>query len=121
MKQLALIIALALAPDPALAGAPEITEVRAVKEGMGWRFFVTMAHKDTGWDHYAAGWEVVDANGTVLGTRELASPHMSNEPLTRSLGHIMLPDGTREVFVRAFCSIGKKSSEPTRVKISYYD
>ncbi|MBZ8117610.1 hypothetical protein KUD11_03005 [Roseovarius sp. LXJ103] len=121
MRKFALILALVAAPFTAFAGAPEITQVRAVKEGMGWRFFVTIAHTDTGWDHYASGWEVVDANGTVLGVREFAHPYMSDEPFTRSLGHIMLPDGTREVFVRAFCSIGNKSAEPTRVEISYYD
>ena len=28
---------------------------------------VTLTHPDTGWDDYADGWRVEDADGTVLG------------------------------------------------------
>lgn len=121
MTRFALILALLMAPLPVLADAPEITQVRVVKEGMGWRFYVTIAHADKGWDHYADAWEVLDAEGNVLGTRELAHPHVSEQPFTRSLGHVMLPDGTREVFVRARCSMGKVTKNPVRVAIDYYN
>jgi len=121
MKQFALMLAIALAPLPVFADAPEITQVRVIKEGMGWRFFVTISHGDTGWDHYANGWEVLDAQGNVLGYREMMHPHVAEQPFTRSLGHVMLPDGTREVFVRAKCSLGDTTAEAVRVAIDYYD
>lgn len=110
----ALMLATALRADP-----PAITDVRVEKDGMGWRFFVTIDHVDTGWDHYADSWEVVDANGTVLATRVLHHPHVNEQPFTRSLGQIMLPDGTREVFVRATCSKGAVSAPGKRVEIGF--
>jgi hypothetical protein len=109
-------IALAL---PAFGDPPQVTKVTVQKEGMGWRFAVTLAHGDTGWDHYADMWEVLDANGTVLATRVLHHPHVEEQPFTRSLGPVMLPDGTREVFVRARCSGGSVSETLTRVEIGF--
>jgi len=34
-------------------------------------FRVTLKHADSGWDHYANGWQVVDADGAVLVKRVL--------------------------------------------------
>ena len=85
----------------ALADAPEIVGARAE----GQTIHVTLAHPDTGWDHYADGWEVLDARGNRLGIRELMHPHVNEQPFTRALHSVMAPDGTREVFIRARCSI----------------
>ncbi|QIE47584.1 hypothetical protein G5B38_13940 [Pseudohalocynthiibacter aestuariivivens] len=102
-----------------LADAPDITDVHVEKDGMGWRFHVSILHPDSGWDHYADGWEVLDADGNVLATRKLHHPHVDEQPFTRSLGNVMLPDGTREVFVRASCSVENWSGEPTAVRVPY--
>ncbi|MFZ5963154.1 hypothetical protein ACOXXX_09405 [Thalassococcus sp. BH17M4-6] len=99
-----LLAALAL-PSLSLAGAPEVVNATATKSGMSWRFEVTLRHDDTGWDHYADGWDVVDVNGHVLGTRELMHPHVNEQPFTRSLSAVSAPDGTRTVFIRARCSV----------------
>lgn len=104
MKHLAFLLAALLAAAPALAEAPKVVNVVAHSTGMGWDFDVTIEHPDTGWDHYADGWEIVDAEGKVLGTRILHHPHVEEQPFTRSLRHVMLPDGTREVFIRVKCS-----------------
>ncbi|QYX56595.1 hypothetical protein K1T73_16385 [Roseovarius sp. SCSIO 43702] len=96
-------LSLALAP-PAGAGAPEVVDAEPEKTGMGWRVHVTIAHPDTGWDHYADGWEVLDAEGNRLGFRELLHPHVDEQPFTRSLGNVMPPDGAEAVFVRPRCS-----------------
>ncbi|MEB8387069.1 hypothetical protein OO012_07515 [Rhodobacteraceae bacterium KMM 6894] len=104
---------------PASADAPVVTEVSVHKEGMGWRFFVTLQHADTGWDHYVDVWDILDANGTVLATRKLHHPHVQEQPFTRSLGSVILPDGTREVFVRAHCSDGEVSKTLVRVAIGF--
>lgn len=94
----------AVAPIPLLAGPPEIVKVEVSHPSMGWRFDVTLRHDDTGWDHYADGWEVTDAAGNRLGFRKLHHPHVHEQPFTRSLTGVMLPDGIREVHVRARCS-----------------
>ena len=66
--------------------------------------FRTLSHPDTGWDHYADGWRVELADGTVLGTRELAHPHVNEQPFARS-ARIMVPDGVTRVFIRARCNL----------------
>ena len=61
----------------------------------------TVRHADTGWSHYADRFEVVAPDGTVLGTRVLQHPHVQEQPVTRSLGGVLIPDGITHVKVRA--------------------
>jgi hypothetical protein len=100
-------IALLIACLPVRADPPEIVNVQTSLAGMGWRFDVTLSHPDSGWDHFADGWEVVDADGKRLGYRELFHPHVEEQPFTRSLSNVMIPDGTTEVFIRARCNRDK--------------
>lgn len=106
MKRILLFLgALLLAAGAARAEIPAINAVTATQTTAGWRFDVTLTHPDTGWDHYADGWEVLDADGNVLGHRTLAHPHGFNQPFTRSLGGVEIPAGTTQVFVRAHCLV----------------
>lgn len=105
MKTLFATVALCMQLSPVLAGAPEVVSASATKSGMSWRFEVTLRHDDTGWDHFADSWDVVDANGHVLASRVLLHPHVMEQPFTRSLSAVTLPDGTRSVFIRARCSV----------------
>lgn len=101
-----LIIALALMmPLPAAAGAPEIVDARAVEQTGGWRFDVTLRHADTGWDHYADAWSVIGPEGDVLGQRVLAHPHVDEQPFTRSLSGVAIPDGVTRVRLRPHDSV----------------
>ncbi len=100
----ALFLALSCA-TPALADPAVIGAVTAQETGAGWRFDVTLSHGDTGWDDYADGWRVVTADGTVLGTRKLLHPHELEQPFTRSLSGVAIPNGVREVFVEARTSV----------------
>lgn len=101
-----------------LAGTPKILDAKATRSGMGWRIDVTLSHSDTGWDHYADAWEIVDKNGRRLAIRHLAHPHVKEQPFTRSLTGIMLPDGTRRIYIRAKCSKGdfRNISHPVDLK-----
>ena len=86
----------------ARAGQADVVAVEAVPEGSGsWRFHVTVAHGDTGWDHYADKWDVMTPDGAVLGTRVLLHPHEAEQPFTRSLGGVRIPAGTGTVVLRA--------------------
>lgn len=116
-KHLALFTALA-AGSTALADAPTITKVEASRAGMGWRFDVTLAHPDTGWEHYADGWELVDEAGNQIAYRELMHPHVEEQPFTRSLRNVMLPDGMRTLWVRAKCSQDGWSSNTFKVTLT---
>jgi hypothetical protein len=86
---------------PAIAEEPVIEQVRVARDGQGlWRFDVTIRHPDTGWDHYADGWRILDMDGNELGMRVLLHPHVNEQPFTRSLSGVEIPVGTEKVLVR---------------------
>lgn len=94
------------ADTSALAGEADVVAVQALPEGAGrWRFNVTVAHADEGWDHYADKWDVVAPDGSLLGTRVLLHPHESEQPFTRSLGGVAIPEGIETVTLRAHDSV----------------
>lgn len=117
MKPFVLFLAALVAATPALSDIPVVKAVAAQKAGMVWNFHVTLEHPDTGWDHYADSWEVLDAAGNRLGYRELLHPHVDEQPFTRSLSGVAIPDGTREIFVRAHCSLDGWTTEAVRVDL----
>lgn len=99
-------LAAILAATPALADKADIVDATARQDGDGtWTFSATVAHGDEGWDHYADAWRVVGPDGTVYGTRELAHPHVDEQPFTRSLSGVAIPDGTGEVTIEARDSV----------------
>lgn len=104
MKHLALLFLLA-ASAPAAADPPVIENATGQRNGNLWRFDVTLSHPDTGWEHYADGWRVLDIEGNELGTRVLAHPHEAEQPFTRALTGIALPDGTTRVQIQPRCNV----------------
>jgi len=84
----------------AMAGEADVTAV-SLRTGSTYSFSVTVRHADEGWEHYANRWEVTTLDGKVLATRELAHPHVNEQPFTRSLSGVKLPAGTKEVRLRA--------------------
>ncbi len=66
-----------------------------------WSVNVTLEHDDSGWEHYADNWRVVDADGNVLGDRVLYHPHVDEQPFTRSLSAVDLPEGVTTVYIEA--------------------
>lgn len=104
MKQLLPLIFCA-ATLPAQADEPRIKTATAHNSGETWRFDVTLSHPDSGWDHYADGWRVLDMDGKELGLRVLAHPHEHEQPFIRSLGGVQIPKGTKHVQIQARCLI----------------
>ena len=117
---LALLSGLAAVPmaPPARAGEADVVRAEARAEGGGvWRFRVTVAHGDSGWDHYADKWDVVAPGGAVLGTRVLLHPHESEQPFTRSLGGVEIPENVAEVTLRAHDSVHGYGGKEVTVKL----
>jgi len=84
------------------AGEADVLDVRVQSGADGtYRFDVTIRHADEGWDHYADAFEIVGPDGTVLGTRVLLHPHVSEQPFTRSLSGVPIATGVTTVSVRA--------------------
>lgn len=101
MKHLPLVLLLLLFGTCAWAGEADVLDVKVSKSGGGYAFSVTVAHADAGWDHYADAWEIVDLDGRVLATRVLLHPHDDEQPFTRSLSGVVIPNEIKTVFVRA--------------------
>lgn len=110
-------LAAALLTLPAAADPPTVEKVQASENGGSWRFDVTLRHPDTGWDHYADGWRVLDMDGNELGMRILHHPHETEQPFTRSLGGVVLPEGTTRVQVQARCSVDGWAEPPVVVDL----
>lgn len=114
----ALIGAGALHPGPTQAGEVTIEAVTATKRADGsYRFDVTLRHDDTGWDHYADGWEVLSPTGESLGYRKLHHPHVEEQPFTRSLSGVVIPEGVNHVFLRAHDSVHGWTAGTVRVDL----
>jgi hypothetical protein len=98
------ILAALLLASPSLAGPADVVDARARCQGEGCRFQVTVRHADSGWDHYADGYEVLSDDGELLATRVLRHPHVDEQPFTRSLDAAISPEVTR-VRIRAHDSV----------------
>ena len=95
-----LITGLILLSTHGLAGEVDIVEVTVECSG-SCTFSVTLEHADQGWNHYANQWDVMTLDGKLLKSRVLHHPHDNEQPFTRSLSGVMIPDGTRQVKIRA--------------------
>ena len=87
-----------------MANADSVKVVKADFKLTGvetWTVSVTLSHADTGWAHYADNWQVVDADGNVLGDRVLHHPHVNEQPFTRSLSGVKIPSDIKKVYIRA--------------------
>jgi len=82
-----------------------------------YHFDVSVAHADTGWDHYADRWEVVAPDGTILGTRILHHPHVNEQPFTRSLSNVAIPANIDRVIVRAHDSVHEYGGRTMQVEL----
>lgn len=86
----------------AMAGEADVLAVEATETGDGvWSFSVTVEHADDGWEHYADAWVIISPDGKILGERVLLHPHDNEQPFTRSLGNVPIPEDVIEVIVRA--------------------
>jgi len=88
------------------AGEADVIRVDVEEKSQGvYNFTVTVSHEDTGWDHYADRWEIVDDDGRILGTRVLQHPHVNEQPFTRSLAGVEIPGHLNQMTVRAHDSV----------------
>lgn len=112
-----LILALSCLPTLLMADPPSVEMVKVRPGPTGWTFDVTLSHPDTGWDHYADGWRVLDMDGNELGMRVLYHPHVDEQPFTRSLGNVVIPQETQQVQIQARCNVDGWADELTVVNL----
>lgn len=87
-------------------------------DGNRWSVNVALRHADSGWDHYADRWRILDAEGNVLGVRVLHHPHVNEQPFTRGLTGVELPEGVSKVFVEAHDTMHGWASDRLSVDLS---
>jgi len=102
----------------ALAGEADVVKAAVKQTGeRTYRFDVTVAHADTGWEHYADKWDVVALDSTILGTRILHHPHVDEQPFTRSLSGVKIPTNIDHVVIRAHDSVHAYGGKTLRVEL----
>lgn len=79
---------------------PDVIEVVAVQgDDSTWRFDVTISSPYDSPSRYADAFRVTTTSGEVLGVRELAHDHASEQPFTRSLTGVVIESSVDEVIV----------------------
>lgn len=96
----------------AWAGEADVIAATAEQDIRGtWTVSATILHADTGWEHYADRFDVLDEEGNVLGSRTLFHPHVDEQPFTRSLNALAIPDDVTTITVRAHDSVDELGGE----------
>lgn len=79
---------------------PDVLEVRANQAGDGsWAFDVTLSSPYDSPARYADGWRILTLDGTELGVRVLGHDHASEQPFTRALSNVEIPDDVDIVII----------------------
>lgn len=96
------LLILVLAAGTAAAGEADIVDAKVRRGADGtYDFDVTVRSNDRGWDYFADAFEVLTADGRLLGRRVLLHPHENEQPFTRELYGVRIPDGVDRVVIRA--------------------
>ncbi len=117
MKSL-LSLFLMLFSSVCISGDVNIVFAKFKQRDAGWQVDVTLKHADSGWDHYANAWRIVDESGKELAKRVLAHPHVDEQPFTRSLFSAKIPQKTTIVYIEARDTVHGWSSQRVRVDLS---
>ncbi len=120
-KYLSLAVVFVSLMSTNLLYANEVAIEKAVFRAVGvsWSVDVTLKHNDTGWKHYADAWRIVDVNGKEIAKRTLYHPHVNEQPFTRSLSRVDIPNNIKVVFIEAHDTVHKWS--PTKLEINLVD
>lgn len=102
VRSFLLLVSLA---GPAAAGEADVLAARMEPSGDAFRVSATIAHADEGWEHYADAFRVTTPEGVELGVRTLLHPHVDEQPFTRSLEGLRIPEGVTTVRVEARDSV----------------
>ena len=87
------------------AGEADVEDATVRCNAVSCTFNVTVKHSDQGWKHYADKWDILTPDGEIIATRTLHHPHVKEQPFTRSLGNVTVPEKIKTVIVRAHDSV----------------
>lgn len=78
---------------------PDVIEAELEPSGDAWRLDATVSSPYDTPERYADAFRALDGNGVVLGVRELAHDHANEQPFTRSLTGLEIPDDVERITV----------------------
>lgn len=81
------------------ADFPDVLEAGLTSAGDEYSLRVTLSSEYDTPERYADGWRVLDPDGNVLGSWELAHDHAAEQPFTRTQTGLQIPDGVAEVTI----------------------
>ena len=102
-----------------IAGEAEIlaAELRHQQKN-SWSINVTLKHEDTGWDHYADVWRVIDKKENELGYRVLAHPHIEEQPVTRGFDRLIIHEDINTIYIQGHDNVHGWSSNKLKVMLT---
>lgn len=84
----------------------QVVDAEIRRSGSSWTVSATVRHADSGEDHYADLFVAVDPRTMrVLGERVLWHPHVHEQPFTRTMTGLDIPDGVDQVLIVARCNV----------------
>lgn len=104
------------APEAQLYPDVVDAEISAISEGV-YRFEVTLSSPYDTPDRYADAWRVKDADGTVYGIRELLHDHANEQPFTRSLDGVEIPEDVGSVVIEGRDLVNGWGGETLEVEV----
>jgi hypothetical protein len=78
---------------------PDVIDAEATVSSSGWNFAVTVSSPYDSPDRYADGWRILGPDGTEYGFRLLTHDHASEQPFTRTLDGVEIPDDVTTVTI----------------------
>jgi hypothetical protein len=79
---------------------PDVIDAVATRNADGtFKFAVTLSSPYDTPQRYADAWRIRSSDGTVYGIRELLHDHGGEQPFTRNLDGVEIPDGVASVVV----------------------
>lgn len=119
MKKYVSLICLVLVFSQAVySGEADIIDVSVrYNGGDSFQIITTVKHADTGWDHYANAWEILDEKGNIIGKRVLYHPHVNEQPFTRSHTLTISPQ-VKQIRLRALDSVHGSGGKEITVKLN---
>jgi hypothetical protein len=78
---------------------PDVVDAEATVSTTGWKFAVTISSPYDSPDRYADGWRVLGPDGSEYGFRLLTHDHASEQPFTRTLDGVEIPEDITTVTI----------------------
>ena len=80
------------AAEPDVQRHPDVIDATATRTDTGWTISATLSSPYDSPERYADAWRVLGPDGTVLAVRDLLHDHAAEQPFTRSLTGVDIPD-----------------------------